>query len=503
MPVGRFFKYFSATTRLVTVGLAICVGFSAICYNILINARDQDRDAARIKAAGLVAAIETDISRNLELYSLSLQAVIDGLRVPRLHEIPADIRQMILFDRSATAQNLGAIIAVGPEGKLIADSRTLNPTPRNYSTEEFFKFHKSNGSLDLRISRPYINENSDYVIGISRRINNANGEFSGAVLGTMKLEYFRDLFRKLGVGDNDALALAHSDGFLVMRTPFDMKFIGRDVGKTIIFQKMTESTSGSFVAKAATDGQDRLYVFKRFENYPLRTSLGMSVDALYAGWWSKAWRIGFIVLALCAINMAFVVFLARLLRQRSKAEKLMREIATIDALTGLCNRRKLDEEITKEWQRAQRSQTPLALLMIDADHFKAFNDRFGHQAGDNALAAIANCIAGNARRAGDVAARYGGEEFAVLLPSLDATNAFEMAEIIRASVIELREAQQGRPDSTPTVSIGVAAMIPRPGIEPRDLIKAADTALYLAKEQGRNCSIRAVIKKPERALAAA
>src|SRR5439155_5756461 len=100
--------------------------------------------------------------------------------------------------------------------------------------------------------------------------------------------------------------------------------------------------------------------------------------------------------------------------------------------------------------------------------------------------AIAHCIASSTRRASDISARYGGEEFAVLLPDASAAEAVQLAELVRKSVLVLRDDQQGRPDSTPTVSIGVASMIPRQGLQPRDLLKAADTALYEAKSNGRN-----------------
>ena len=139
-----------------------------------------------------------------------------------------------------------------------------------------------------------------------------------------------------------------------------------------------------------------------------------------------------------------------------------------------------------EWRRALRSQNPISLLMIDADGFKAYNDQFGHQAGDDALVAIASCIERTTRRAADICARYGGEEFAILLPDTQLADAIKLAEKIRANILELRADQQGRLDSTPTISIGAASMVPRQGLQPRDLTKAADSALYDAKRNGRN-----------------
>ena len=137
------------------------------------------------------------------------------------------------------------------------------------------------------------------------------------------------------------------------------------------------------------------------------------------------------------------LFLAREIGRRAHAEDKLEELATTDALTGLKNRRKFDTEIDAEWRRATRQKMPLALLMIDADHFKSYNDTFGHQAGDEMLVGIAICISDSVRRAGDCAARYGGEEFAVLLPGLSAAEAVDVAETIRLKVQQWSERPDG------------------------------------------------------------
>jgi diguanylate cyclase (GGDEF)-like protein len=165
-------------------------------------------------------------------------------------------------------------------------------------------------------------------------------------------------------------------------------------------------------------------------------------------------------------------------------------MATTDALTGLKNRRKFDQVIDVEWRRAMRQKTPVALLMIDADHFKAYNDTFGHQAGDQVLVGIAICISDSVRRSGDCAARYGGEEFAVLLPNTSAAEAFKVAETIRAKV-------QGWSDdqAASTVSCGIAGLVPTTGLDWPILVAAADKALYAAKAGGRNQSVVASLPK--------
>jgi len=180
--------------------------------------------------------------------------------------------------------------------------------------------------------------------------------------------------------------------------------------------------------------------------------------------------------------------LAREIGRRAEAERKLEEMATTDALTGLKNRRKFDAEMDVEWRRAARNKTPVALLMIDADHFKTYNDSYGHQAGDQVLVGIAICISDSIRRAGDCTARFGGEEFAVLLPGISTIDALGVAENIRRKVEHWSE-----DPVVMTVSIGVASMIPVAGLDWSHLIEAADKALYAAKANGRNQSVVASV----------
>ena len=181
------------------------------------------------------------------------------------------------------------------------------------------------------------------------------------------------------------------------------------------------------------------------------------------------------------IAIAVTLVLGREINRRALAESKLEELATTDALTGLRNRRKFDQTIEHEWQRALRHRTPLSLLMIDADHFKAYNDTHGHQAGDQVLVGIAICISDSVRRAGDCAARYGGEEFAVLLPGLSAADAMNVAETIRQKVL----VWSGE-DNVCTVSVGAASATPTAAMDWAMLVQAADQALYAAKAAGRN-----------------
>ena len=167
---------------------------------------------------------------------------------------------------------------------------------------------------------------------------------------------------------------------------------------------------------------------------------------------------------------------------------LLAQHAQRDGLTGVANRRSFDQQLDKEWRRAQRNQTPLSLVMIDADHFKDINDRFGHLVGDDCLRGIAQCAASQLKRPGDLLARYGGEEFVLLLPETHAEAARQLAEAIRGAVETAFVHPDAKGGAGPklTVSLGYATLIPTMGDIPEALVSAADQNLYLAKRAGRN-----------------
>jgi len=164
----------------------------------------------------------------------------------------------------------------------------------------------------------------------------------------------------------------------------------------------------------------------------------------------------------------------------------LQQLSTTDALTGIANRRYVEGQLAEEWRRCMRSGTPLAVLMIDVDLFKAYNDQYGHQQGDTCLKNIASKMAEFCRRPGDVCARYGGEEFVIVLPETTLEKAFEIGEDLVRAVEDLNLPHAQSPHAVTTVSVGVAAEIPRAGNNYEGLIKKADVALYQAKDAGRN-----------------
>lgn len=172
-------------------------------------------------------------------------------------------------------------------------------------------------------------------------------------------------------------------------------------------------------------------------------------------------------------------------RLRFAYEEMERQ-ATTDALTGVANRRLFEETLKKEWSRALRNGDSIALLMLDVDHFKSYNDRFGHLAGDACLRRIAQTILGIDHRSTDLLARYGGEEFAFLFPAANVEDAARIGEIIRLRIQRMREEPENAGDHAVSISIGCAAVKPAPAILSEMLVSASDKALYMAKRNGRN-----------------
>jgi len=470
---------------LIASSVVTVIGFSAICANVMLDMRHGEEELARQTLENLASSIDADISRNVELYDLSLRAVVSTMLMPEIKDVSKPIRHLILFDHAATAKHFGAIQVFDADGRLTIDASTLDPIEENRGDEEFFQVHYNHPDAGLFISRPMLHRGA-YAIVLSRRVTGADGSFLGVVAGSIRFSYFHDLFGRLNLGPDDTITVLRRDATVIMRTPFDLDVIGRSLAHVPGVMRALSEPSGSYTGLGALDGVPRLLVW-RDGTRPLVVLVGKPWSSIFSLWRTEATRIGAIMLGLISFVLGVTMFLAREIGRRALAEGKLEELATTDALTGLKNRRKFDAVIDDEWRRATRQKTPLALLMIDADHFKSYNDTFGHQAGDQMLVGIAICITDSVRRAGDCASRYGGEEFAVLLPGLSAVEALRVAETIRLKV------QQWSDDTT--VSIGIASLTPAAAMESSVLVNAADRALYAAKANGRNRSVLASMPK--------
>ena len=174
-------------------------------------------------------------------------------------------------------------------------------------------------------------------------------------------------------------------------------------------------------------------------------------------------------------------------QELAEANRQLEMLSNTDGLTNIGNRRIFDKTLIQEWNRALRAETPLALVMLDIDHFKQFNDLYGHLAGDGCLQSLAYALAQSGRRSGELVARYGGEEFVILLPNIDQASAYEVAQHVQQLILSLALPHAQTATGIVSVSIGVASLIPSSEQQPAKLVQLADAALYEAKLSGRNC----------------
>ena len=475
-------------SAVIGASVVIAGAILAIAAWVLVEMRHDALTRAQEAAINVSLLVDRDTARNLEVYDLSLQAVIEGLEHPGVRELPSDLRRMVLFDRAATAKDMGSLLVLDEAGNVVIDSKSESPRRVNVGDRDYFKVHRDSPNVGLYVSHPFEPRltGGGTSIALSRRLSHPDGSFAGVVVGTMRLNYFRDLFAGVNLGAGGSMALMLADGTMLMRRPYDAKVVGRSLMGTANYTRFTQAPSGDFFGTAAIDGVQRWYAFRHIGNFPLILDVALATRDIYAEWHRRAWIIGSLVGAVDVVILTLAVLFAQQLKRRLAMEAELRSLARTDGLTKLGNRRTFDEMAQAEWRRAQRSDLPLSLLMIDVDHFKSFNDLYGHSAGDDALAAVAQCIGESIRRPGDSAARYGGEEFAVVLPNTNRGSAVQVAEKIRAAVQALGLTHMASMHQVVTVSIGVACMTERRFAMLRVFVNAADGALYEAKGAGRN-----------------
>jgi diguanylate cyclase (GGDEF)-like protein len=474
--------------RMLIAGSSLMViAILGIVTFLLIREYASAEQAAARSANNIVQLIDADVLRNVELYDLSLKGLIAAAGREDLQKVSAEIRHLALFDRATAAPYKGDILLLDKHGDVLADSASVTPRTGNYADREYFRSHVQNPNQGMTISPPFRTRTADHDwrISFSRRVVDEQGQFFGVAEAPMRLNYFNQLFKNLDIGRNGSISLVSRDGILLaQQPPLADDLIGKDFSQRPNFVRILREGNGSFSGISSVDRTPRLYTFSQVGDLPLIVVVALSSAEVYASWQRTAWLVSGATGALCIGLLWLTLLLCHELRRRHRAEQELAQLAAIDALTGLANRRTLDETLAREWARAQRSGTPLSLLMIDVDHFKQFNDRHGHQLGDTALQVVAQLIAANVRRPADLAARYGGEEFSVILPDTDVMGALALAEKIRIAIEQL--APIGPQVSTLTASIGTSTWSGTTGATLENLLYNADKALYRAKHNGRN-----------------
>uniref|UniRef100_UPI00135764A3 GGDEF domain-containing protein n=1 Tax=Roseomonas sp. 18066 TaxID=2681412 RepID=UPI00135764A3 len=476
------------------LGLLLPLCFAALCALQVWELRRDAWQKAERSAQNLLAIAGRDILRQVEVYDRALQAVAATMADRGDSDLPRPLPRQLLFAPAAATTHLGSMVVMDASGEIVASSDPGLGSRRDFSGHRFFLRHATDAAAGLQISHPFPDRyQQDHLIALSRRIPTADGRFAGVVVGTLRLAYLRELLGGMEIGRASTINLFAADGTLIYRSPPGSAQPGLDLSRAPTVQRFMAERQGVFVGTAAIDEVERLYSFLHLRDRPLILNVAVATDEILRGWREHAlW----IALAVGLLSLTMVALLLRLrqeLRLRRAAEAVAiaegeryQQLSETDGLTALGNRRQLDRLMALEWARLQRLALPLAMIMIDIDHFKAFNDSQGHPAGDAVLRGMADCIRAAIRPDIDLAARYGGEEFAVLLPEMPLEGALRTASRIQSQLQRLDLPHPAAPGGRVTVSLGVAARIPGPGTSADMLLRAADAALYEAKHQGRD-----------------
>ncbi|WP_442919162.1 sensor domain-containing diguanylate cyclase [Methylobacterium sp. Leaf118] len=476
----------------IALGIVASLGMAAVSVVMLLELRRDAWEKAAQTSRNLLQVIERDVARNFEIIDLALLGIADNLKMPSLSAMSPEIRQLVLFDRAVNAKDLGVMLVLDEDGNTVYDLAGWPPRRINGAARPYFKLHEADPHLGLAISQPLISRlNGQSIVVLSRRIEKPDGSFGGVVLGSLSLAYFQRLFDRIELGHAGTINLFHEDGTRIVRYPQADPVPAPNFAEAENFQRFLHEGQGSFVAPTTSDGIERVYRFTRVAGLPLVLNVALSTREIEAEWRAKAAVIGGIVLALCSLTIGLSLLCGWELGRRAAAEKELARLSRTDALTGLSNRRCFEETFAQAWAQAHRSGDPLCLLIVDADHFKRYNDRHGHAAGDAVLRRLAEALSESVRRPSDRVARIGGEEFAILLPGTDLAGGAHVAQRVHAAAARLALAVEGAEIGPVTVSIGLAGAVPIQGGTLEALYRQADGALYRAKSEGRNRTCQA------------
>jgi diguanylate cyclase (GGDEF)-like protein len=475
----------------------VCLSLCGLLYLQLEQSRRHDLALAQVASSNLTRAMaqqaeDTFMQADLVLTSLADWIQADGFGAPQKARL-----QKTFARRVQALSQLHGIFLFDQKGQWIVSSFENLPRGPGVSDREYFKFHQQNVSSLAHIG-PAIRsrENGEWIIPISKRVNDKNGNFQGVLLAGIKMAYFDQFFKSFSIDDNGSMFLGLTDGTLLARRPFVESLIGTSLANSEIFEKLLPNApSGNAMFRSLVDGVVRLYGYRQLDAYPLVVSAASSRDSILKDWNDTAFRSTVIVaLVVLGVGLFGWMFLYQVrvgeqveadLRTAKEALKL---IATHDSLTGLGNRRLFEGALDIEFGRGARQSSSLSLIMLDIDYFKRYNDAYGHVAGDHCLAEVARAVKGCCHRKADLAVRYGGEEFAVLLPDTDIHGAMVIAEQIRRSVMDKNIIHSGSPSGFVTVSLGCYSFVPTGRDSMEVFIERADAALYQAKHSGRNRS---------------
>ena len=480
----------------------VCLALIGIDIWLALRARSQEIGQATLANTNLVASVAQQMDSMFSETSNVLSGITSELERNDVTPTSLERLQPVLVNQAMLTQHIHDIFVYDAQGNWLVTSRAAMLDAINSADREYIIHHRSNPSAATFIGNPMLSRSAGvWVIPVSKRFNDAAGQFAGVVLATIKVEHVKQLISEFEIGQQGALALSNNDGVIMVRRPFVVEDLGKTIAGSAIHKASLKQVWGTLDTVSPVDGVERLVSFRHLKNHPMLVAVALSKHEMLKNWRATTYFQTAWILVICAFTGLAGAYVVRSVRERLQVElslghtrdelthanARLSELARYDGLTALANRRYFDEMLDKAFAQSVRSGEALALVMIDVDHFKRYNDLYGHPQGDDCLQKVAQAIQGAGRRPRDFVARYGGEEMVMILPDTDLQGAAVVAEVARSAVAELGLPHVGSAIGHVSVSIGVALYIPsQDTLVPSDLLKAADIALYKSKERGRN-----------------
>ena len=483
--------------------LLVCISLTSLIAWTIWEERADQLSESEVTSDNMSRSLarhadDTFKAADTSLLGLSERVLVDGTSPAALERL-----HRLLMLRVKELPQLQGLAIFDKDGLRIVNSLPNKDEYGSSADREYFLFHRTNSNPGPHIGTPFQARSSgDWVIPLSRRLDSADGQFAGVVLATIHVKYFVNFYQTFDIGQHGAIALILDNGIQIARRPLLPDSLGRDMSKGPLYALYKHGNgNGSAMLKSTQDGVERLNGYRRLNYYPIFITTALSKDEILASWQRLAIVRAILTLCIVAVITLLGLRLVRQIKMRIHAEQEARnardalqdlnvtleKLAQQDGLTGLANRRKFDQAIDHALSRAKQSATPLAMILIDVDYFKKFNDLYGHVAGDECLRQVAAVIKASEQRSNDLAARYGGEEFAVLLPDTNLDGALVVAESIRKALHALKIEHVGNTAGIVTVSAGIDVLT---SITEKDsaasFVSAADAALYGAKASGRD-----------------
>ena len=484
-PASATSIHFNGLLHIAVPMLLIAVAIVFQAKNLQLS-HEQYKDRARLTALNLGSTIAASIAGSFQNIDITLSAVTDHARQQQgLKSVDKQAFNTMLSEIRRRVPSLSALRVTNASGEVLFGLE--NAVGLNAGDRAYFQQLKANPNAGMVISEPVFGRGlKKWVVICARRFNLPNGEFAGVVFAAVELDGMAErlLGKEMKLGDQDEFVLFDNDPRVVIRYVHgkqDMQVSGKKIISSNLENFINSTESSRFAVKnSSIDDIERIFYVQRIAGQPLGLVVGLSTDDVFFNWRREAWNAWIItsIFSLVVLVGAYLTY---------RANHRLAQLSTTDGLTGLPNRREYVNIGELEWQRAMRNKEWFAVAMVDIDHFKAYNDHYGHQAGDQCLCAVAQTLAAGLRNSSDFIARYGGEEFIVILPGQDALHAYDVLDRLRREVEALalpHAANKG--SSIVTFSAGVAAVVPKHGSTLAACVEVADQHLYEAKRKGRN-----------------